>query len=72
MEALMNLYTVTEASADIGCSTGYVRHLLIAGVLKGQKLNTGMWLVDKASVKKFKKVEVTTGRPRSKQKQKSA
>lgn len=71
MEALMKHVTVTEAAELMGCTTGYIRRLLLDGELKGEKLGP-IWVVEKTSIAKFDKREKTVGRPRVPQNQKSA
>lgn len=57
-------YSIQEAAAEIGCTTGYVRQLLASDVLAGEKVGQRAWLVTKESVKKFQRIPKKTGRPR--------
>jgi len=63
-----NYCGVSEAAAIIGCTTGRVRQLLIAGKLVGEKYvdaDNAPWAVDRKSVAAYSKVVQKTGRPRN-------
>lgn len=72
MEALMKLCPVKEAAEILGCSTGYVRRLLLDGELEGQKLGERVWAVERASLNRFNRKTKTVGRPRLCESKKSA
>lgn len=56
--------SVTQAAQQLGCTTGRVRQLLIAGIIEGQKLTPRSWAVKTSSLDKVAKIPHTTGRPR--------
>jgi DNA-directed RNA polymerase specialized sigma24 family protein len=45
--------SVNDAATILGCTTGRVRQLLLAGRLEGQKLTERAWAVDRRSVEKY-------------------
>lgn len=55
---------IGEAAEKIGCTVSYIRQLLRAGELNGQKVGERAWLVENNSVVKFAKKPKKTGRPR--------
>lgn len=59
-----NLLNVTEAAELIGCDPSRVRQLLREGGLKGIKVHSRAWLVDKKSAEKVRDLPHETGRPR--------
>ena len=62
--ALENFLTVTEAADVIGCTTGRVRQLLLAGSIIGKKFTKRSWAVDRDSARRYAARKKTTGRPR--------
>lgn len=56
--------SVTFAAEQLGCTTGRVRQLLLAGEIAGQKLTPRAWGVEFSSLQKALKTTHTTGRPR--------
>lgn len=56
--------SVQEAADKLGCTTGYMRQLLIAEVIKGEKLSERVWLVSIESLNTYAKREIKVGRPR--------
>ena len=55
---------IGEAADKIGCTVSYIRQLLRAGELSGQKIGERAWIVENNSVLKFVKKPKKTGRPR--------
>lgn len=56
--------SVKEAADVIGCTVGRVRQLLIAGDLKGEKLNERAWAIPRTVAQKYAEKPAKTGRPR--------
>jgi excisionase family DNA binding protein len=56
--------TVHEAATVLGVTDGRVRQLLSAGALRGERLGARMWLLERASVERYKKERRPVGRPR--------
>ena len=42
--------TIAETVAAMGCTDGWVRHLLRTGVLQGRRIGQRLWLVTESSV----------------------
>ena len=55
---------IGDAADKIGCTVSYIRQLLRAGELSGQKIGERAWIVENNSVLKFVKKPKKTGRPR--------
>ena len=58
---------ISEAAGILGCTTGRVRQLLLAGELIGEKVDDAAnapWFIERKSVEKFASVTPATGRPR--------
>jgi excisionase family DNA binding protein len=51
-------YTVTEAADNAGCTVSYIRQLLRAGKLKGEKVGDRAWLIPLTEVKNILKRKV--------------
>lgn len=60
-----NYVSVPEAARMLGCTSGRVRQLLIAGDLKGEKLNAKAWAIQRRAVEKLAAIPQTKGRPRT-------
>jgi excisionase family DNA binding protein len=48
--------TVTEAAEAMGCTVSYIRRLLRAGELEGQKFGPRSWMVARQSALEHRKV----------------
>lgn len=65
---------ITEAAEILGCTTGRVRQLLLAGEVVGEKvssLDNAPWIIDRKSLAKYAQKEQTVGRPRQGKKEAS-
>ena len=59
------LIGVKEAAAIIGCTTGRVRQLLLAGDLRGRKVTDSSWILVKQDAERYARHNPrTTGRKR--------
>lgn len=62
------LVNVKQAAEIIGCTTGRVRQLLLAGELPGQKITDTSWAMEKDDVERYAadnpRGAGTSGRPR--------
>lgn len=59
------LLSVSEAAELLGCTTGRVRQLLLAGVIAGQKLHERAWIIRKEAVDAYRKNRRGVGRPKA-------
>jgi excisionase family DNA binding protein len=53
----MDTMTVQEASAVLGVEGSVIRRRLIAGTMKGIKVNARLWLIPKREVEKWRRRE---------------
>ncbi len=66
---LDGFYTTTQAADVLGVTDGRIRQFLLEGRLRGEKLPLGEdeehhpWLIPKAELRRFQKVDRPTGRP---------
>ncbi len=56
---------VATAATIIGCTDGRVRQLLLAGELRGKKINDRAWLVEIRDAERVRDIEPKGGMPRS-------
>jgi hypothetical protein len=59
------IMNVKEAAELIGCTTGRIRQLLLAGELRGLKFSPRAWAVSRKDALRVARLEHGTGRPRS-------
>jgi excisionase family DNA binding protein len=52
----MDVMTVQEAAAVLGIEGSVIRRRLIAGTMKGHKVNDRLWLIPKREVEKWRKM----------------
>jgi excisionase family DNA binding protein len=57
--------TIEQAMEVMGVTDSYIRSLLRAEKISGQKISGKCWLVDAKSAREFAKVSPGTGRPRT-------
>ena len=62
--AVGEFLSVNDAAEAIGCTSGRVRQLLIAGEMRGDKLNERAWIIPKSEVERFQDKPRRPGRPR--------
>jgi excisionase family DNA binding protein len=63
MTADTSSITTADAAEIIGCDEAYVRQLLIAGKVDGQKFGRD-WMVSRESAEQYRQFRPATGRPR--------
>ncbi len=68
---LSSHYTTTQAAAVLGVTERRVRQFLREGRLRGEKLSLGddedhyPWIISRAEVRRFGKLDRPTGRPKN-------
>lgn len=62
---LSEFCNVADAAKIIGCTDGRVRQLLLAGELRGRKINDRAWLVEIADAERVRDIEPGRGMPRT-------
>lgn len=60
-----NYLTVSEASAALGVTEGYIYHLLNDGRLAGIRVGKLLWLIPAEQIRERKKNPPPMGRPKS-------
>ncbi len=66
MEKNQRWYTVTQTAEEAGVTVSYVRKLLRANVIRGEKIGPRAWMIPLNEVKKICEYEEGhIGRPRS-------
>lgn len=55
---------VKDAAKLIGCTEGRVRQLLIADQIRGEKINSRAWLVEKKDAERVRDIAPRGGMPR--------
>jgi excisionase family DNA binding protein len=59
----MDTMTVQQASAVLGVEASVIRRRLIAGRMRGIKVNERLWLIPKREIEKWRTIKPRVGRP---------